>query len=54
MACMVTHGVPAYAAVQTVVAALMKVLADGMGTAGAAAHLRLMANEMEAGAPAKH
>ena len=45
---MVGYDVHDQTAVQTIVAALMEILVEGMGTAAAAAHLRRMADELEA------
>ena len=49
MYAMVNNGVSDQVAVQTIVAALMEVLVDGLGPQGTAAHLRLMADELETG-----
>lgn len=51
MACMVNSGIEDQAAVQTLVAALIEILSDGLGPAGTAAHLRLMADALDAWPP---
>ena len=51
LAAMMNKGWDQDVAVQTVVVAVMDVLESGLGSSGAAAHLRLMADSLEAALP---
>jgi hypothetical protein len=51
MAAMISRGVPDETAMQNIVAALMEILVEGLGPSGAALHMRLMADQIEAGPP---
>lgn len=51
LATMAARAVPVQDAVQTVLATVMEILIDGLGPAGAAAHLRRMAELIETNAP---
>jgi hypothetical protein len=53
LAVMMIRGVPDPDAIQTIVAAVMELLADGLGHTGAAEHFRRMADAMERDAPLK-